>query len=169
MQRKKGLARKTFIGGSGSGSLKRTTFQKRRTPLRASGLKKTQKGIKSTQSLQSKLDTIFSLYIRKRYATPDGMVRCVTCGKYDHWKETDAGHYISRQYLSTRYDERNVHVQCKSCNRFHEGMKDEYTLFLLKTYGVGILEELNRDKWKAVYNYPYETKIMLYTTLNHDL
>lgn len=151
----------------GTKQMKRSGFQH---PPQGSKLPRTgSKPHKSTQSLQSKLDTLFSLYIRKRYATPDGMVRCVTCGKYDHWKETDAGHYISRQYLSTRYDERNVHVQCRSCNRFHEGRKDEYTLFLIKTYGVGILEELNKDKWKAVYNYPYDAQIVLYTSKNHEL
>lgn len=157
----------------GSSQLKRSGFKPKARVWTKNDLKVAKRSklphVASTSSLEKKLDTLFSLYIRKRYATPDGMVRCVTCGKYDHWKETDAGHYISRQYLSTRYDERNVHVQCKSCNRFHEGRKDEYTLFLLKTYGVGILEELNRDKWKAVYNYPYEAQIILYTEKNHEL
>lgn len=157
----------------GSSQLKRSGFKPKARVWTKNDLKVAKRSklphVASTSSLEKKLDTLFSLYIRKRYATPDGMVRCVTCGKYDHWKETDAGHYISRSYLSTRFDERNVHVQCKSCNRFHEGRKDEYTLFLLKTYGVGILEELNRDKWKAVYNYPYEAQIILYTEKNHEL
>jgi len=157
----------------GTSQLKRSGFnqsskkyplqQRAKRPLGAS------KSPKTTTSLQTKLDTLFSLYIRKKSATKDGMVRCVTCGKYDHWKEMDAGHYISRQYLTTRYDERNVHVQCRSCNRFHEGMKDEYTLFLMRTYGHQVLEELNQAKWKAVYNYPYAEQIVRYTTLNHDL
>lgn len=143
--------------------MKRSGFKRKeykpmkRTPLRkTAGIR-----LKSDETLKSKLDTLFSLYVRQR-DSKDGVARCVTCGKYDHWKEMDAGHYISRQYLSVRYNEKNVHAQCKSCNRFHEGMKDAYALFLIKTYGKGILEELDKDKWKPVYNFPYEAMIEKY-------
>lgn len=74
----------------------------------------------------------------------------------------DAGHYITRSALNTRYDERNVHPQCKACNRFHEGRKDEYALFLIRTYGPQILDELNKLKWQPVYNFPFEAKIKEY-------
>lgn len=59
----------------------------------------------------------------------------------------DAGHYISRDNKRMRWDERNVWPQCRSCNRFHEGRKDEYALFLIKRFGPDILEELSKDKW----------------------
>jgi|SRR3990167_1460516 len=97
-------------------------------------------------TLVKKLDKIFSEYIRRR-DSKDGVARCVTCGKYENWKEIDCGHFVSRDKKSTRWNEKNCHPQCKSCNRFHEGRKDEYALFLIRKYGQGILEELNKNKW----------------------
>ena len=96
-------------------------------------------------TLIKKLDKIFSEYVRRRDAK-DGVARCVTCGKYDDWKRVHAGHFIVRQHKTTRWDERNVWPQCVSCNSFHEGAKDEYSLFLVRKYGPQILEELNRHK-----------------------
>ena len=48
--------------------------------------------------------------------------------------------------MGTRYEENNCAPSCRSCNRFKEGNKDEFTLFLVKTYGQEILEELNQKK-----------------------
>jgi len=96
------------------------------------------------------LDRIFSEYIRLKDAK-DGIVRCYTCGAFKHWKEVDAGHYISRTHKATRWDKRNVHVQCKKCNSTmdwgRKGNLDEYALRLLKDYGQEVLETLNRAKW----------------------
>jgi hypothetical protein len=55
----------------------------------------------------------------------------------------DAGHYVSRKHAATRYDERNVHPQCRACNRFDGGNAAGYALFLIRTYGQEIIEELN--------------------------
>ena len=96
-------------------------------------------------TLIKKLDRIFSEYIRRRDAK-DGVARCVTCGKYDDWKRFHAGHFVVRQHKSTRWSERNVWPQCPSCNSFHEGAKDEYSLFLVRKFGPAILEELNYHK-----------------------
>ena len=113
------------------------------------------------KQLKKKLDVIFSKYIRLKHST-NGVVKCITCGGLDDWKNCDAGHYISRQHLITRYDERNVFPQCKSCNRFHEGRKDEYALFLIKEFGKNILTELNATKWKPLYGFNFEKKIKEY-------
>lgn len=103
-------------------------------------MKKTQKGQKH------KLDKIFSEYIRRRNADASGYVSCVTCGKKDHWKNMDAGHYVSRRHNATRWDESNVHVQCPGCNRFRNGAPDEYAIYLKQAYPYDILEELHRKK-----------------------
>ena len=58
----------------------------------------------------------------------------------------DAGHYIKRQYNMTRFDERNVHCQCRACNRFKGGMMDEYAINLERDYGQGILQEFEQLK-----------------------
>jgi hypothetical protein len=103
---------------------------------------------KSTQQkLIAKLDKVFSEWVRYSNA-PNGYCTCCTCKALHPPEDMDAGHYISRETKATRWDERNVHPQCRSCNRFKEGKKDEYALFLIKKYGEGILEELNQLKWK---------------------
>lgn len=94
-----------------------------------------------------KLDTVFSKWVRYSAAKGKGYCKCVTCGKIDTPDQMDAGHFISRSYYILRWDARNVNCQCRSCNRFQEGHKDEYALFMVRTYGAGILEELNKQKW----------------------
>lgn len=126
------------------------------------------KKIPTASVLKKRLDKVFSEYIRRTKAKNEICI-CVTCGKRDHYKEMDAGHYVSRRHLSTRFDERNVWPQCKSCNRFNEGRKDEYALFLIRTYGDDILQELKELKDKPAYNFPYEDKIKEYRKTLKDL
>lgn len=90
-------------------------------------------------------DTVFSQYIRQKDAKND-IATCVTCGRQEHWKKMQNGHYIARNHMATRYDESNCHVQCIGCNMFKNGNMDEYALFLISKYGEGILVELNRKK-----------------------
>ena len=84
------------------------------------------------------LDPLFSKYIRMKEAS-NGYVRCVTCGKLDKWQDADAGHYVSRDKWATKYDERNCHCQCKSCNRFKSGAGADYAVFLVSEYGQDVL------------------------------
>ena len=95
---------------------------------------------------EKKLDRLFSKYIRLS-SSKNEICKCYTCGVMNHWKEMDAGHYITRQHKGTRWDERNVKVQCRKCNRFESGVSDEFALHLLKDYGKEVLEELNQAKW----------------------
>jgi len=100
-----------------------------------------------SSALKKKADTLFSKYIRLKYADSNGYVKCVTCGVKKHYKDSmDAGHYVPRNHLSTRWLETNVHVQCRGCNRFGGGRLDEYALFLTKTYGNEVLDYLNKKK-----------------------
>ena len=61
--------------------------------------------------------TLLQKLVRMKAADEEGIATCVTCGKKQHWKEMDGGHYISRTYSKYKLYEENVHVQCKSCNR----------------------------------------------------
>ena len=85
----------------------------------------------SRKTLVKKLDAVFSEYIRRRYAKND-IAECVTCGKKDHWKKLQAGHFMSRKHYSTRWDERNVEVQCNACNVFRYGEQYKFSLYLGK-------------------------------------
>jgi 5-methylcytosine-specific restriction endonuclease McrA len=81
------------------------------------------------KSLIKKLDTVFSQYIRLRYAKNE-IATCVTCGKKDHWKKLQAGHFMSRKHYSTRWDEDNVEVQCQACNVFRYGEQYLFAKYL---------------------------------------
>lgn len=71
--------------------------------------------------LISDADTVFSQYIRLKYANERGMVKCYTCDDLKHWTMVQNGHYISRSHLYLRWDERNCRPQCRNCNEFHHG------------------------------------------------
>ena len=87
--------------------------------------------------LKKKLDVVFSKYIRVR----DRNI-CFTCG-YKREKGMQCGHFVPRQYNSTRYSELNNHAQCYVCNMLYGGQPDIYALKLEKKYGEGTVKKLN--------------------------
>ena len=91
--------------------------------------------------LIKKLDKVFSLYIRQRYAK-NKIAKCFTCGKQDHYKKLQCGHFQSRKYYSTRWDETNCQVQCAGCNVFKYGEQFVFGVNLNKKYGQGTAESL---------------------------
>ena len=91
----------------------------------------------SRKKIITKLDNIFSQYIRLRYSKNE-ISECVTCGKQDHWKKLQAGHFVSRKHYATRWDEDNVQVQCSGCNVFRYGEQYLFSKYL----GVDLSEEL---------------------------
>src|SRR3990167_3621311 len=103
---------------------------------------------RTTRSFIKKLDKVFSLFIRKRDANSSGNAACISCGNVYHYTQMDAGHYVSRNRMALRFDERNVHAQCRKCNRFMNGAMDEYALALQRKYGPDILVKLNAEKNK---------------------
>lgn len=52
------------------------------------------------------------------------------------------GHYWSRRYLGTRWDEINCQPQCESCNILHEGNKPKFERNIRLSYGDHVLEAL---------------------------
>ena len=82
------------------------------------------------KSLIKKLDKVFSEYIRRRTADQKGYVECFTCGKIDHWKKMQCGHFQSRKHYSTRWNEDNCQVQCVGCNMFKSGEQYKFGLKL---------------------------------------
>ena len=86
----------------------------------------------------------FSRYIRMKDADDFGMVRCFTCGKVDHWKKMDAGHFKSQgHHKKLKFFEKNVQVQCTRCNRFLHGNLGEFHRLLVVKYGQGIDDEFS--------------------------
>jgi hypothetical protein len=76
---------------------------------------------------------------------------CISCstvlgdpavgGAYDagHWRSVGSAPHL-------RFDERNVHGQCKRCNRWGSGMAVDYRRGLLGRFGLGLVEALEADQ-----------------------
>ena len=123
---------------------------------------------KTISKLKKELDKWFSLYIRLRDATDEGMVQCFTCGKVSHYKSgMQNGHFQSRKHLATRWSETNCQVQCVGCNMFKAGEQYKFSIALDSKYGEGKAEELQllaRTIMK-VSRIDYEDKISYYKDL----
>ena len=98
------------------------------------------------------------LYHADRYSTLKGYDRlmnaCVTCGKESEWNNFDAGHFRTRQHMSTFVHEQNVHPQCVYCNK-NDGEQYKHGLRIDEMYGEGTAEMLtllqNETKKYAAY------------------
>ena len=114
---------------------------------------------KTLKYWKTKIDKVFHEYIRRRDVNDDGYGSCISCKKPIHFHESDAGHFISRKQMSTRYDERNVNLQCRKCNRFEYGRQFEYA----QNIGIELAEELLKKsrqthklldpEWQEVFDY----------------
>lgn len=98
---------------------------------------KSKKPVKS--KLVKKLDIVFSRWVRLSNSDDKGNCQCVTCNKTLHWKEIQAGHFMSRRHYSTRWDQDNVKPQCKACNIFGQGKQYEYSIYLGKSVSDDLL------------------------------
>ena len=126
---------------------------------------------KSRKSIVKRLDTVFSLYIRLRYANNE-MVECYTCGKVSHFKKgMQCGHFQSRKSYSTRWDIDNCMVQCYGCNVMKYGEQYKFGLKLDKEFGEGTAEKLLIKSKKIVKysNDDLESLITYYNNLLNEL
>lgn len=74
------------------------------------------------------------------------------------------GHFVPRQYLAVRYDERNCNCQCYACNMLYGGQAATYAIRLAQKYGMPTVEELEQKRWVTTkLDVPwYEEKIAYY-------
>ena len=114
----------------------------------------------ANKTLVKKLDTVFSVYIRKR-DSQDGYFKCCSCGKLKPYLQADAGHFINRKWMATRWREDNVHAQCKSCNRFDEGNAVGYTMFMIRKYGQKHVDYLMAIKQETMLYTDFDLKMMI--------
>lgn len=78
-------------------------------------------------------------FIRKR----DEFKPCISCGvAYD--TTFQAGHFFKAELFSNlKFNENNIHGQCKKCNLFNDGNESGYRVGLMQRYGNEYLSELN--------------------------
>nr|BDD43957.1 recombinase [bacterium] len=113
---------------------------------------------KNKKLARQKADRWFSKFIRLR-DTNNGIGRCITCGANKPFEKLDCGHFISRRFEATRYDERNAHAQCLKCNRFQHGNQFQHAKAIDRKYGEGTADNLHvkskmicrRKKWDYEY------------------
>ena len=101
--------------------------------------------------MKAKADKYFSLYIRYRDSEKRGgeyQAQCITCDKWLPTKQMHAGHFQSRRYSSTRYDDENVNAQCAGCNTFNQGEQFKYSKAVDLKYGKGTADRLAKTAQK---------------------
>lgn len=104
--------------------------------------------------LQKKATDIFNRYIRLR----DEGKGCVSCDSYTF---SDAGHFYSGgHYPSLKYNENNVHGQCRKCNWHEHANLIEYRKRITQRITENELKELDFEvskykqtgyKWDRFY------------------
>lgn len=99
---------------------------------------------KERQKAKAKADKWHSEWIRLRDAGPDGYLQCITCPRRIHWRDADAGHFLTRAKEATRYHEHNSSGQCKGCNRFQGGKFYEHEQAIERKFGPGTVAHLKQ-------------------------
>jgi hypothetical protein len=85
----------------------------------------------SMKTLKKEAWRYFSLYIRLLHSDKNGMSKCVTCGKVDHYKKMQAGHAVSGRGGYVLFNEKIVRPQCVGCNVMAGGRYDAYVIYLV--------------------------------------
>lgn len=105
---------------------------------------------KNIKQAKNSADEWFSKYIRLRDCDSNGFIRCITCNESKRWNESDAGHFQSRRFLATRFNEYNVNAQCKGCNSFGAGEQFKHGKAIDLKFGEGIADELETESRRMV-------------------
>lgn len=105
---------------------------------------------KSVSKLLGLATSHFNAFIRFRDSTPIGngerFGACISCGRrlIVPSDQAQAGHYYEAiKYPSLRYDENNVHLQCKKCNYFLSANLLPYKKNLTEKIGVKKVQRLD--------------------------
>lgn len=93
----------------------------------------------------------FSIYIRLKYCTFFGRLKCYTCEKVGYWKGDgfQAGHFQGGRGNAILLDEEQVRPQCEICNCWHSGEQYIFGKNLEKEYGVEKVGEFRKRKSKS--------------------
>lgn len=128
-----------------TGGLKKTSTLKAKKPLRKVSKRPSKQVQPTVSKLKKEADKWHSKATRLRFAdNKDGewFVKCFTCPNYKPTKQMQCGHFMSRQYNSTRYHEHNTAPQCYGCNVMHQGRQYEFAKQLDLMYGDGTADKM---------------------------
>lgn len=97
----------------------------------------------SLSKLKKELDRVFSLYIRAKYPKV-----CYTCHKIN--VTLQCGHFVSRTYLATRWDENNCRPQCVGCNIWGRGQLLDFEEHLIQELGFEQVRDIKSKRHEVL-------------------
>lgn len=108
--------------------------------------------LKTLPTLAKECEREMNRYVRLR----DWHLGCISCGKPFNPDQIggscDAGHYRSKGSAKhLRFDERNLHGQCKHCNDYLAGNPVGYRMGLIERIGIEAVEALEADQAQRKY------------------
>jgi len=127
---------------------------------------------KTISKLKKELDKWFSLFIRIKESNEYGYVQCITCSVVRFYKDgMQNGHFQSRRFMATRFNEENCSTQCIKCNMYSQGEQYKFGLAIDAKYGEGTAEELEflARTIHKVSRVEYEEQISYYKNLVENL
>lgn len=110
---------------------------------------------KTLKSAKRRAWDSISRFVRQLPADEEGFVRCVTCPAIKFWKDMHCGHYQHGLTYGRDNDGlfvwvENLHPQCPSCNTYHHGRLDVYSLYMIDMYGREFTESLVIERHKPI-------------------
>ncbi len=124
----------------GKAQLERETIKAKQPRIELEKARQEIKGEQSLSWLKINIRTVCHDYIKLR----DKGLPCVSCGS--PWtSDHQAGHlYKAELFSMLKYDERNIHNQCKKCNIFDNGNESMYHAAILSRISIDDYDELKR-------------------------
>ena len=74
---------------------------------------------------------------------PNGLGKCISCGRIKPFRELDCGHFYGRTNMATRFDEDNCNAECQYCNRAKSDHLIYYQDNLIKKIGIARYSSLS--------------------------
>lgn len=78
------------------------------------------------KQLVNRLDIMASTWVRNQSD------KCVSCHKILSYKQRQCGHFIRREIWETRWDPKNLHIECPICNGFSPDHLIGYSNFMIE-------------------------------------
>lgn len=110
--------------------------------------------VRKTKNIKKDAWDAFSKFIRTRDCLKttgcSSWGLCYTCGKRYHFKLLQAGHFIPGRHNGNLFSETGVHAQCYNCNVNLKSNPFEYRRRIIKEYGEGYDEILEREAERII-------------------
>lgn len=111
-------------------------------------------------------------YVRLKASDDNGYCQCVTCGKVDHYKAMQGGHFIPRTRTILKLYECNIQPQCPYCN--HWGMSQShyvlrYREWMVDYYGERRVKAMERLAWRTAPKFNREEVIQFQRELKEKI